>query len=115
MKIEIWQITRVKPYEQNPRLNDDAVDAVAASIREFGLPPGCGVVSPRIGGSAGNPLMPQHEMAMATSVRSRIAVIMISPARRNSAERLSPVAVRPGHLTAMWPIRPPLTQSTRHQ
>lgn len=27
--VEIWDIERVKPYEQNPRLNDDAVDAVA--------------------------------------------------------------------------------------
>lgn len=25
------------PYENNPRLNDEAVDAVAASIREFGF------------------------------------------------------------------------------
>jgi ParB-like chromosome segregation protein Spo0J len=25
------------PYENNPRLNDGAVDAVAASIREFGF------------------------------------------------------------------------------
>ena len=37
MKIEQWNINRVKPYENNPRINDDAVDAVAASIREFGF------------------------------------------------------------------------------
>ena len=37
MKVELWPIARVKPYEKNPRLNDDAVDAVAASIREFGF------------------------------------------------------------------------------
>ncbi len=37
MKTELWPINRVKPYEQNPRMNDDAVDAVAASIREFGF------------------------------------------------------------------------------
>ena len=37
MKIEQWKIDRVKPYENNPRINDDAVDAVAASIREFGF------------------------------------------------------------------------------
>ena len=37
MKIELWNINRVKPYENNPRINDDAVDAVAASIREFGF------------------------------------------------------------------------------
>ena len=37
MKIEMWPIDRVKPYESNPRDNDDAVDAVAASIREFGM------------------------------------------------------------------------------
>jgi DNA modification methylase len=36
VKIEMWDIHRVKPYEQNPRLNDAAVDAVIASIREFG-------------------------------------------------------------------------------
>src|SRR5687768_9907717 len=36
MRIEIWPIDRVKPYDRNPRLNDAAVDAVAASLREFG-------------------------------------------------------------------------------
>lgn len=30
-------IDTVRPYENNPRVNDDAVDAVANSIREFGF------------------------------------------------------------------------------
>ena len=30
-------ITTIRPYENNPRLNDAAVDAVAASIKEFGF------------------------------------------------------------------------------
>ena len=37
MKIELWKLSGVKPYPGNPRLNDDAVEAVAASIREFGF------------------------------------------------------------------------------
>ena len=37
MKIEFWKTTDIKPYEANPRLNDDAVAAVAVSIREFGF------------------------------------------------------------------------------
>jgi len=37
MLVELWPIERVKPYERNPRLNDGAVDAVAASIKEFGF------------------------------------------------------------------------------
>jgi DNA modification methylase len=37
MKIELWSLSRVKPYPNNPRVNDDAVDAVAASLREFGF------------------------------------------------------------------------------
>ncbi len=37
MKIELRKLSEIKPYEKNPRLNDDAVDAVAASIREFGF------------------------------------------------------------------------------
>ncbi len=37
MKIDLWPIARVKPYEKNPRVNDGAVDAVAASLREFGF------------------------------------------------------------------------------
>ena len=41
MKIEQWPISRVKPYPNNPRVNDDAVDAVAASIREFGFRQPC--------------------------------------------------------------------------
>src|SRR6266702_2411566 len=36
MKIEMWKIDRVKPYRQNPRVNDDAVDAVVTSLKEFG-------------------------------------------------------------------------------
>jgi len=34
---ERMTIDDVKPYEKNPRQNDGAVDAVAASIREFGF------------------------------------------------------------------------------
>ena len=37
MKVEQWDIERVKPYEKNPRRNDKAVQAVADSIREFGF------------------------------------------------------------------------------
>ena len=36
MQIEQRRIDEIKPYDKNPRLNDEAVDAVAASIREFG-------------------------------------------------------------------------------
>jgi DNA modification methylase len=37
MKIELRNMAELRPYENNPRLNDDAVAAVAASIREFGF------------------------------------------------------------------------------
>jgi len=37
MKIDSRPIDAIKPYEKNPRQNDDAVEAVAASIREFGF------------------------------------------------------------------------------
>jgi DNA modification methylase len=36
MKTEIWDISHIKPYPQNPRVNDAAVEAVARSIQEFG-------------------------------------------------------------------------------
>lgn len=36
-KIEYRPLDRVKPYETNPRRNDKAVDAVAASIQDFGF------------------------------------------------------------------------------
>lgn len=37
MKELQWRkVTEIKPYERNPRNNDGAVDAVAASIKEFG-------------------------------------------------------------------------------
>lgn len=36
MKIKQMKIEELKPYPNNPRINDSAVDAVAASIREFG-------------------------------------------------------------------------------
>ncbi|MBE3132779.1 MAG: ParB N-terminal domain-containing protein [Acidobacteria bacterium] len=37
MNIEMRPTESLKPYEGNPRQNDAAVDAVAASIREFGF------------------------------------------------------------------------------
>lgn len=37
MKIELRPLKQIIPYENNPRNNDAAVDAVAASIREFGF------------------------------------------------------------------------------
>jgi ParB-like chromosome segregation protein Spo0J len=37
MNIEMRKLSDIRPYENNPRRNDDAVDAVAASIREFGF------------------------------------------------------------------------------
>jgi DNA modification methylase len=37
MKIEMRPLSSLHPYEQNPRINDDAVDAVARSIHEFGF------------------------------------------------------------------------------
>lgn len=35
--IEFRSIDSIRPYEKNPRHNDDAVDAVAASLKEFGF------------------------------------------------------------------------------
>lgn len=37
MKIENWELSRVKPYENNPRVNKSAVKTVAQSIKEFGF------------------------------------------------------------------------------
>jgi DNA modification methylase len=37
MKIELRKTSDIKPYPNNPRSNDDAVDAVAASLREYGF------------------------------------------------------------------------------
>ena len=37
MEVEIRDIASIRPYEKNPRDNDAAVDAVAASIRQFGF------------------------------------------------------------------------------
>src|SRR5262245_3153227 len=35
MLVEMRPIDSIRPYENNPRLNEAAIDAVAASIREF--------------------------------------------------------------------------------
>src|SRR5713226_7826471 len=37
MLVEMRPIASIRPYENNPRLNDAAVDAVAASIKAFGF------------------------------------------------------------------------------
>src|SRR5690606_22178100 len=35
--VQLRKIDDIQPYERNPRLNDQAVDAVAASLAEFGF------------------------------------------------------------------------------
>lgn len=35
MKISLWPIERIKPYERNPRKYRDAVDHVAGLLKEF--------------------------------------------------------------------------------
>ncbi len=37
LQVELRDIDSIRPYEKNPRINDKAVDAVAASLREFGF------------------------------------------------------------------------------
>jgi DNA modification methylase len=37
MLVEMKPISSIRPYENNPRINDAAIDAVAASIKEFGF------------------------------------------------------------------------------
>src|SRR5580693_4200296 len=37
MKVEMRLLASIRPYEKNPRINDAAVEAVAASIKEFGF------------------------------------------------------------------------------
>jgi hypothetical protein len=37
MHIELRPISTIRPYEHNPRINDPAVEAVAASIKAFGF------------------------------------------------------------------------------
>ena len=37
MQIELWPIEKIKPYPGNPRQNDEAVEAVAKSLKEFGF------------------------------------------------------------------------------
>ncbi|GHT30879.1 methyltransferase [Planctomycetales bacterium] len=37
LNIELRDITSIRPYERNPRINDKAVDAVAVSLKEFGF------------------------------------------------------------------------------
>ena len=37
MKVQNMKLSDIKPYENNPRINDNAVDKVAKSIEEFGF------------------------------------------------------------------------------
>ena len=37
LKIEYMNVNDLIPYINNPRINDEAVDVVAASIKEFGF------------------------------------------------------------------------------
>src|SRR6266852_6809875 len=37
MNVEMRPLSTIRPYDNNPRINDAAVDAVAASIAEFGF------------------------------------------------------------------------------
>jgi len=37
MHVELRDIATIRPYDKNPRVNDGAVDAVAASLKQFGV------------------------------------------------------------------------------
>ena len=37
MHVELRDIATIRPYDKNPRINDGAVDAVAASLKQFGF------------------------------------------------------------------------------
>ena len=37
MQVELRDTETIRPYEKNPRLNDQAVEAVAKSLKEFGF------------------------------------------------------------------------------
>ncbi len=37
MQVEMWSLDQIKPYEKNPRINDDAVAAVAKSLETYGF------------------------------------------------------------------------------
>lgn len=37
MRIELWPLSKIKPYANNPRVNDGAVEAVAKSLKAFGF------------------------------------------------------------------------------
>lgn len=37
IKVEMMKVADIKPYEKNPRYNDNSVEAVAKSIKEFGF------------------------------------------------------------------------------
>src|SRR5580704_18448318 len=37
LEIQYWHIAKLIPYARNPRKNDDAVDRMVVSIREFGF------------------------------------------------------------------------------
>ena len=37
MQVKLWKTEDVIPYENNPRINDSAIEPVAASIKEFGF------------------------------------------------------------------------------
>jgi len=37
LHVELWPLDRIRPYEGNPRLNENTVESVANSIKEFGF------------------------------------------------------------------------------
>ena len=37
LTVEMWPVERLVPYARNPRKNDEQVEKMAASIREFGF------------------------------------------------------------------------------
>lgn len=37
LTFETWDIEKLIPYDRNPRVNDHAVDKIAAAIKEYGF------------------------------------------------------------------------------
>jgi len=79
--VELRPIDAIRPYEGNPRVNDQAVDAVAASLREFGFR------QPIVVDGDGVIIVPrEHAAAVAVAARRVLESDMAS--RRALYERL---------------------------
>lgn len=92
--VKLRKLEDIRPYERNPRINDGAVDAVAASMQEFGFRQR----DPEVAAA----LLNVHQVARLLSCSPRHVHRLVSADRMPRPVKLGALVRWPRHVIEAW-------------